>query len=248
MAVIRSVFFYLVLIVSTFYMGIAAIITHRLTGRNEKPHLIGRLWARINLWAAGVKVKVRGLGNIDRNRPYVFAANHQSLFDIFVILGALPVQFRWLAKEELFRIFILGPAMTATGYIPIDRTDRRKAFESLNRAAEMVKGGVSVVIFPEGTRSPDGVMREFKKGGFILAIRSQQPIVPISISGSHHVLSKKGGWIIRPGVIEMTLGVPIPTRGIAPKDRDILAERVREAIGKHLRPEEAGHGPRGTGV
>lgn len=154
MSVIRSVFFYLVLIVSTFFLGIAVIITHRLTGRDEKPHLIGRLWAKINLWAAGVKVKVRGLGNVDRNRPYVYAANHQSLFDIFVILGALPVQFRWLAKEELFRIFILGPAMTATGYIPIDRTDRRKAFESLNRAAERVKGEYPSSFFPRGREAP----------------------------------------------------------------------------------------------
>jgi 1-acyl-sn-glycerol-3-phosphate acyltransferase len=150
------------------------------------------------------------------------------------------VQFRWLAKEELFRIPLFGHAMRSIGYIPIDRADRRKALESLATAAEQVRRGTSIVIFPEGTRSLDGVLQNFKKGGILLAIRSQQPILPISISGSHKILPKKGTIMIRPGTIRMTIGKPIPTRQLTVKDRDLLMERLREAIRMHLLKEEGG--------
>jgi 1-acyl-sn-glycerol-3-phosphate acyltransferase len=236
----RSIFFYVVVIYSTIFLGIATIIITFVTKKSDLSHLVARLWGNINLWAAGVTVKVEGLENIDLKRPYVYAANHQSWFDIFAVLGKLPVQFRWLAKEELFRFPFLGPAMKASGYIPIDRTDRHKAFESLNEAARRVRSGTSVVIFPEGTRSPDGVLQGFKKGGFILSIKSQQPVVPISISGSHRVLPKRGSWDIQPGIIHMTIGKPIPTAGLTTRDRDGLMSVLREAIRKNLPRSEGG--------
>ncbi|MGV8074268.1 MAG: lysophospholipid acyltransferase family protein [Syntrophobacteraceae bacterium] len=240
MKVIRSVLFYIVLFLSTILVGLSAIVSFYVTGRNEYAHICGRFWAKVNLWAAGVTVHAEGLENIEPNRSYVYAANHQSFFDIPAAYAALPVQFRWLAKKELFGIFIFGPAMSATGAIPIDRGDSRKAFESLNEAAAKVQSGTSVFIFPEGTRSSDGRLLDFKTGGFILAIKSQQPILPVSISGSYKVMSKKGGWVLNPGVIRVTVGKPIATIGLKTKDRDAVMSLLREAIRKNLTEEEGG--------
>lgn len=241
----RSILFYVTVIYSTIFLGLAAVVVAYVGKRKDRAHLVGRLWANINLRAAGVRVEVGGLENIDPDRPYIYAANHQSWFDIFTILGKLPVQFRWLAKEELFKIPFLGAAMSAIGYIPIDRADRRKAFGSLNQAAMKVKSGTSVVIFPEGTRSVDGVLQGFKKGGFVLSIKSQQPVVPISISGSHRVLPKHGSWDIHPGLIRMTIGAPIPTAGMSTRNKEELMASLREAIRKNLPQREGGILPDG---
>ncbi|MDY0042235.1 MAG: lysophospholipid acyltransferase family protein [Desulforhabdus sp.] len=246
MKLLRSLLFYVCLFLSTLYLGIAAVVVSYLTKRTDLAHLIGRLWGNTNLWTAGASVKLSGLENIDPQHAYVYAANHQSWFDIFAILGKLPVQFRWLAKEELFRIPVLGQAMASIGYIPINRSDRRKAFDSINEAANRVKSGTSVVIFPEGTRSLDGVLQDFKKGGFILAIRSQQPMVPVSISGSHRILPKKGDWKIQPGVLQMTIGKPIPTAGLSTRDRDRLMAAVRDGIRLNLTESEGGLLPDST--
>lgn len=238
--ILRSVFFYVVLVFSTIVLGTLAILAASIFPNGKVSHLCGRLWGNVNLWAAGVRVRVKGLENIENDQAYVFLANHQGWFDIFALLGKLPLQFRWLAKEELFKIPILGRAMISAGYIPINRSDRRKAFESMNQAAEKVQNGTSVIIFPEGTRSPNGVLQEFKKGGFILAIKSKQPIVPISISGSHLILPKGGGWVIQPGVIHVAIDHPIKTCELTSKDTDALMQRVREKILRNLTAEESG--------
>ena len=240
MKIVRSLFFYPVFFISTIVLGAIAILTTFVTRNSNWAHLIGRFWGNLNLWAAGVRVRVTGFENLDPRHPYVFLSNHQGWFDIFTLLGKLRVQFRWLAKVELFKVFILGPAMRAAGYIPIDRSDRRKALESLQQAAMKVQEGTSVVIFPEGTRSPDGSLQEFKKGGFIIAIKSQQPIAAIAISGSSRVLPKQGTWMIQPGVIDVTVEKPIDTVDLKLKDNDMLMQRVREAIRRHLSPAEGG--------
>lgn len=245
MKAVRSVFFYIVVFMFTVYCGICAYLVYRFTGKPEKAHSIARLWARVNLWIAGTRIRVEGLDRIGAGRAFIFAANHQSLFDIFALLAAIPYPFRWLAKEELFRIPVLGIAMEACGAIPIDRGDRHKAFESINRAAERARAGASIFIFPEGTRSPDGVLQDFKAGGFILAIKSGQPIVPVSISGSHRVMPKRGEWRISPGTIVMTISDPIPTEGLTVKDRDRLIRWVRGAIRRHLPVREGGIVPDG---
>lgn len=239
MSWVRTVTFYVMLLVSTIVLGILAIAIVLVTRRSDWAHLCGRLWGNLNLWAAGVSVEVNGLEHLDPSRPVVYAANHQSWFDIFAILGKLPVQFRWLAKEELFRIPIMGHAMRLIGYVPIDRSDRKKAFQSLDMASQRVRSGTSIVIFPEGTRSRDGVLQPFKKGGIILAIQSGQPIVPISLSGSYGILPK-GQWRVRPGRIRMTIGKPIDTASMRLEDRDHLIQLVREAIRRHLTEREGG--------
>lgn len=236
----RSLVFYLVLLYSTVILGLASILWAAVTRQEKWSHRFGRLWGTINLWAAGVTVCINGLDRIDRSDSYVFAGNHQGLFDIFAILAKLPIHFSWLAKQELFRIPVLGPAMQVSGYIPIDRSDHRSALESMNKAAARVQNGTSIVIFPEGTRSPDGVLREFKKGGFMLAIKSQKPIVPLSISGSYTILPKRSEWLNTPGHITITVGSPVPTKGCTIKDRDRLLHEVREEIRKHLTVPEGG--------
>jgi 1-acyl-sn-glycerol-3-phosphate acyltransferase len=240
MRAVRSVFFYVVLFLFTVYCGVCAYTVYRLTGRAEKAHAVARLWARVNLRMAGTRVHVEGVDRLKGEQAYIYAANHQSLFDIFALLAAIPYPFRWLAKEELFRIPVLGLAMEACGSIPIDRGDRHKAFDSINRAAERARLGASIFIFPEGTRSLDGILRDFKTGGFILAIKSQQPVVPVTISGSHGVMPKRGEWKIRPGVIFMRISDPIPTEGLTVRDRDRLIRWVRGAIRKHLPAGEGG--------
>lgn len=247
MRTVRSIAFYVLLFFGTIFFGVCAMVAAYITRNSDSAHLVARRWGNFNLRVAGVKVEVSGLENISPGMSYIYAANHQSWFDIFAMLGKLPVQFRWLAKEELFSVFALGPAMKASGYIPIDRSDHRKAFASLQNAAERVRGGTSVVIFPEGTRSPNGVLQEFKKGGFVLAVKSKHPIVPVSISGSYKILPKKGGWKLHPGTIRMTIGQPIPTAEAA-RNREELMNTVREAIKKHLTPEEAGASDPGTSL
>lgn len=234
----RSVFFYIVFFISTIVMGTSATIGSFVS--RAWPAIMARTWGNINLWAAGVKVILTGTENVNSG-PYLLVSNHQGWFDIFAALGRMPVRFSWLAKEELFKVPILGRAMARAGYIPIDRRDRRKAFASMNKVAEIVRQGTSVYIFPEGTRSADGVLREFKKGVFVLAVKSGQPIIPISISGSYRILPKDS-WMIHPGEIRITIGSPIRSSGEDALSRDALMAEVREAIRANLTIEEAGVG------
>jgi 1-acyl-sn-glycerol-3-phosphate acyltransferase len=241
MVFIRSFFFYSILVLATLFLGTAAIITYYFTGENDKAHRFARLWGRLNLLAAGVRVEIDGLENINTDETYILAANHQSWFDIFAAVGKLPIEIRMLTKQELFRIPVLGSAMLASGYIPVERSDRRKAFESMNAAAERIKTGASVFVFPEGTRSTDGVLQEFKAGAFILALKARKPVIPVSISGSYRIIAKKGSWYIHPGVIHMTIGVPIPTAEMNSRDRGLLMNNVREQIRRHLTQAEGGY-------
>lgn len=235
----RSFFFYCSLFVLTVFFSLSAILAALLTPGGNLAHWVARVWARSLLIASGVRVHVEGLHRIDPHQAYVFAANHQSQFDIFVLLAHLPIQFRWLAKKELFRIPILGLAMKGAGYISIDRSDRRAAFKSIDLAAARVREGTSIVIFPEGTRSLDGRLKSFKKGGFHLAIKAKRPIVPVSISGTFSILPKRG-LKITPMKARIYLGEPVPTEDITVEDRKWLISEVRRRIRKHLSSEEKG--------
>ena len=236
---LRSLLFYITLFLATVFCSIAAICVALVSRGGNGSHLVGRLWSRIMLFAGGVKVQMDGLDNINPKEAYVFAANHQSQFDIFTILGHLPTQFRWLAKKELFHIPIFGAAMKGAGYIPIDRSNRKEAFKSIDLAASRVRQGTSIVIFPEGTRSLDGKLQSFKKGGFHLAIKSKRPIVPVSISGAFSILPKKG-FRVRPQLVKVYVGKPVPTEDITPQKRDWLISEIRRRIQERLPSEEKG--------
>lgn len=236
---LHSIFFYGGAVLLTIIMSAAAVVSALITRSSRMPQKIARLWARMLLFIGGVRLEVEGREHLDPRRPYIFAANHQSQFDIFALLAAVPVPFSWLAKDELFRIPLLGPAMKGAGYIPINRTDRRAAFASIDQAAARVREGTSIVIFPEGTRSLDGKLKTFKKGGFFLAIKSRQPVVPVSISGSFRVLAKRSFRVHR-GTIRIHFSPPLPTDTLSPADKDRLIAEVRRLMQQHLLPEERG--------
>lgn len=213
-------------ILATIIIGIIVIIISFFSKTGNIPHLLARLWANSILWVSGAKVTVQGAEKLNSKKSCIYMANHQSNADIPVVLGRLPVQFRWLAKEELFKIPLFGRAMRGVGYISIDRSNRKKAFESLKRAADTIRNGTSVLIFPEGTRSPDGRILPFKKGGFILAVDSGVPIVPVIIHGTRKI-TPKGNFLIHPAPIVIQILDPVETADYTRKQKDELLEKIR---------------------
>lgn len=228
---LRTLIFYLTFYPWTLFVLLAALPIS-LSGENLV-HRWGIIWGRGALFLAGIKVAVRGSENIPRDRSAVYIVNHQSNFDIPILYAGLPLQFRWMAKKELFNIPLFGLAMRRCGYIPIDRSDRRKAMHSMNEAAQQIRDGASVIIFPEGTRTPDGHLQEFKKGGFLIAIKAQTPVVPVAIKGSFKVMSKNSVRINR-GSIEMEIFPPFDTAGLKNTDVEPLMNRVRQPIAAKL--------------
>ena len=187
-----------------------AIVASLVTGSGNAAHSLGRLWAGITLSCTGVRVQTTGTEHIPRETPCIFAANHASQYDIPVLYKALPVQFRFLVKKELFRVPLLGLAMKRAGYIPIDRSGGKAALLSLRKAADAIRAGTSIVVFPEGTRSRDGRLQPIKPGAVVLALKSRCPVVPVAISGTHRVLPK-GRLGARPGRVRVRIGPPIKT-------------------------------------
>jgi 1-acyl-sn-glycerol-3-phosphate acyltransferase len=230
---IKDVLILMCLVFDTFICTLLAISASIWRRGGNGAHLVGRFWARSILFLSGVKVSVRGLEHIAPGGPYLYMVNHQSMFDILSLLAYLPVQFRWLAKKELFRIPVFGYAMARAGYISIDRSDRRAAHKSLLEAAQKIAGGVSVVIFPEGSRSVDGHIKPFKPGGFHLAMRSGRPIVPVVICGAREVLPK-GRLRIRPGHISVSINPPVDTSSYKDRAKKDLMESIRSIMKQDL--------------
>jgi 1-acyl-sn-glycerol-3-phosphate acyltransferase len=190
-------------------------------------------WAKVILKVCGVGVQVEGIENIQENEPCIYMSNHTSYFDIFALLSTLPIDFKFIVKEELMRIPIFGSAMRRAGYIGIERDEPRKALKSMHEAAERIKHGASVLIFPEGTRSEDGRLQSFKPGGFHLAFRSGCDIVPITITGSHEIVPK-GSLRIRKGTIRVVVGKAISLKGQTKKNMGRVMEEVTTAMTSQL--------------
>jgi len=186
-------------------------------------------WSRIILRANGVRVRAVGLERLDPNRSYVFVANHTSVVDIWVLLVAIPHSFRFLAKQELSRVPILGKAMDSAGNIFIDRHNLTSAFASYEQAATLIRAGMSAMVFAEGTRSLDGRLLPFKKGPFVLAIQAGVPLVPLYIDGAFE-RTPKGALYVQPGEVVVRVAPPIPTAGLSHDDRARLSEEARAAM------------------
>lgn len=210
----------------TIVLGSTVIVVAFFSEKGNGPHLIARAWARSILWVSRAEVELEGLENLPRDAPCILMPIHQSNFDIPVLLGRLPVQFRWLAKAELFKIPIFGRGMRGCGYISIDRSNRKSAFQSLADAAQRIRDGASVLIFPEGTRSRDGEIGPFKKGGFVLTVDAGVPIVPIVIYGTRAIMPK-GRLLLKPGDVYMEILPPVASAGYTRKTKDLLIEDVR---------------------
>jgi len=209
-----------------------AIAASLVTGSGRPSHRVARVWASIVLAAAGIRVKTRILEYPPAGRPVIFACNHGSLMDIPILYKALPVEFRFLVKKELFRIPLLGFAMKTAGYIPIDRSGGRAAVKSMKEAAARLREGASIVVFPEGTRTLDGRLQEYKEGGFMLAVKSGCPVVPVAIRGSFDIL-KKGSFIARPGEVEVIVGRPIEVSGDTGMGRKEITRLAHQQV-EHL--------------
>ena len=222
---------------ATLIFGIIVILLSFFSRTGNGPHLVARLWANSILWVSRVKVTVSGAEKLVPGQSYIYMPNHQSNADIPLLLGRLPVQFRWLAKAELFKIPIFGRAMRGVGYISIDRSNRKSAFASLERAATTIRNGTSVLIFPEGTRSRDGHILPFKKGGFVLSVDSGVPIVPIVIRGTRDIIPK-GHLMIRPAPVSMEILDPVATAGYTRKTKDELLEKIRTILTENFEEEE----------
>ena len=236
---IRTLFITIWVVFITLVLGILVIVLSFFVRSGNPMHNIARLWGRSILAASRIKVTVTGMSKIDPASPYIYMPNHQSNFDIPVLLGHLRVQFRWLAKMELFKIPIFGRAMRKAGYISIDRNNRESAFKSLAVAANQIKNGVSVLIFPEGTRSRDGNIQSFKKGGFVMAIDAGVPIVPVVITGTRAIMPK-GKFRVYKGHVRMDIQKPIPTSTYTRETKAALMESVRRAICENFDPPKNG--------
>jgi 1-acyl-sn-glycerol-3-phosphate acyltransferase len=233
LVVVHTIIIYLWTILVTIVFGTTAIVTSLFSRTGNSVHHVAQVWGKSILMISGIKVSITGLEHLEADRSYIFMSNHQSNFDIPVLFSKLNVQFRWLAKAELFKIPIFGRGMRGAGYISIDRSDRRSAFKSLERAAESIRNGTSVLVFPEGTRSTDGHLLPFKKGGFVLAVDAAVPVVPIIIKGTHAIM-QKGDMLIRRRPVQVQVLSPIDASEFNRKNKDQLIERVRSAMSAAL--------------
>jgi 1-acyl-sn-glycerol-3-phosphate acyltransferase len=181
----------------------------------------------------GARVRVHGAEHLREGASYVFLSTHQSYMDIPVMLGYLPAQLRIAAKREVFMLPFLGWHLRRAGHISINRAATAEAVATLQRAAREVREGVSVFLFPEGTRSRGGELQPFKKGGFKFAVQTGLPVVPVTIKGTRQLLPHNS-IIFRPGNVEMYVDAPIPTGGLADEDLPALMQTVRDAMTKHF--------------
>lgn len=215
--------------VSTIVMGLFGVVTGLLPPRGRWSKWGARLWGRMILWECGARLRVEGANRIPADLPVVFVANHESWLDIPALLAAIPVQVRFLAKQSLFAVPFLGWAMWAMGFIPVDRRNRRQAVRSFEAAAARIRSGHSVLIFPEESRSPDGTLQAFQRGGFLIAMKAGVPLVPVGLDGPRRRLAKHC-YLLDPGGITVRFGEPLPTAGVALADRELLAEQARERV------------------
>jgi 1-acyl-sn-glycerol-3-phosphate acyltransferase len=233
---IRTILLYSTAAVATVILGLAVIIA-ALLGVEDKPgglyDKVPRWWSIAVLWVVGVKMRVHGMENARGGQPYIFASNHVSWFDVPSLAKILPRN-KFVAKSELFKVPIFGRAMRAVGMIEIQRENRKAAFGAYEVAAERIRAGNSVVVFPEGTRGHEYPLRPFKKGPFVLAIAAGVPIVPIIVHGTIEIMPRHSLWV-HPGTIDIHLLEPVSTTGVDYDHREALMKAVRTRMADAMR-------------
>ncbi len=230
--VIRTVWVYLVGGLATFWYAGTTVLRSYLWRRNlhRACDHAARRWAQVILRAAGVRVVLEGLENLGTDAPQIVVSNHQSWFDVFALAAELPVRYRFVAKRELEGIPVFGRSWKSCGHVSVDRGNREAAIEALDQAwREVREDRLTMILFPEGTRSRDGRLQPFKKGAFVLAVQGQVPLVPVAVLGSREIMAK-GSRAIRSGEIRVRIGTPIPTAGATIRDRNRLLQECWNAI------------------
>ena len=232
MAALRSIVTYLALIAYIAVAGPVGLFIGVVLRWKRGLYALGHGGAWLALKLAGIRYRVAGLENVP-DTAVVFCSNHESNVDPPLLFKVLHPQLHVLYKAELHNFPIMGTVFDVGGFVPIDRGDRDKALASIARGAESLRAGNSFLIFPEGTRSRTGELLPFKKGGFIMAIDAQAPIVPVAVQGGRAAM-RKGSAFVRPVKVTVRIGTPIPTAGLTAADRDDLIERVRAEVQKLL--------------
>lgn len=217
---------------ATAFFGALGLLGGVLDRSGHSAHQWGRVWARVVLRCLGVRLSVRGLELLPAG-PAVYAANHASALDIPLVFAALPLAFRFIHKRSLRRLPLIGWYLLLAGHIAIDRANPFRARKSLESAARRISAGTSVVVFPEGTRSPDERVRGFKRGSFVLALWAGVPVVPVSLAGVKRV-APRGILTLRPGEVLLRVHAPIPTAGRHASEAGALAEQVRQTVSAAL--------------
>lgn len=227
----RTLWAWAIGVLLTVFWSTLGILTWPLSPRGDLYLRYARIWSRWVLALLGIEVAVEGRERVDPETTYLFMSNHASTFDIFALFVATEHPLRMVAKRILFFIPIFGWSLWMCGFIPIDRSNREGAIRSLEKAARRIREGLSVLVFPEGTRSRTGRLRPFKKGGFMLALKAGVPVVPVVVLGTEAIMPK-GSLEVRRGTITVRFGEPIPPdpSQVGRSDRDRLMERVRDAM------------------
>lgn len=219
---------------STILFALLAIAGTLLLRRGWVADRIGRVWSRAIVRVCGIDLEIQGLQRLTPGQSYILISNHLSNFDIWCTLGFLPLPIRFVAKQELLRLPVFGQALRLSEHIVIDRQHPQAAIERINRAARTAPAGIGILFYAEGTRSRDGKVHAFKKGGVSLALSTGLPIVPVSVSGTRKFLPR-GCAVIRPGGrVRIVLDTPIATAGLPFEARDALNEQVRQAVLRHF--------------
>ena len=227
---VRLVIFIIITVIDTIINAFLSIVGGIFNPYSRFNNGVLRLWAKIILLAAGVKLQIEGAENLAREESYIVVANHQSLMDIPVLACGLPVPIRFIAKKELFKIPVLGWGMKAAGMLEIDRSNQKQSFGTLKKAEQVVRSHhLSILAFPEGTRSEDGKIHNFKKGPFILAINTGLSIIPVSVSGTRKIIPK-GIIRIKPGRVRIQIHSPVSVADLNLSDRNRLVSETQKMI------------------
>jgi 1-acyl-sn-glycerol-3-phosphate acyltransferase len=227
--IIRVAWIFFWAAIATLILAVPIITAGLLSRTGNLAFSLSKLWAYTMLAVSFVRTEIKNREKIQQGASYIIISNHQSLYDIIALVTALGIQYRWFIKKEILKIPLFGYALYASRNIFIDRSNTAKTVESINKGIDRLPKGVSIMVFAEGTRSPDGQIHEFKKGGFVTAVRRKIPILPVTVNGSRRILPKRS-LDVKPGKIQVVIGDPIDTSGYTTDTVQALIDKTRQIV------------------